>query len=156
MKIKDYKKLVLSFLFVFLAAAFGSFFTAPNVGAWYSTLVKPSFAPPNWLFGPVWTTLYILMALSLYLVWIKGYKKNKEAITAFGIQLILNASWSFAFFGLKSPLLGLINIIVLWFAISTTMLKFKRVSKNAFYLLVPYIVWVTIATVLNFSILILN
>lgn len=156
MKIKDYKKLVLSFLFVFLAAAFGSIFTSPAIGTWYATLVKPVFAPPNWVFGPVWTTLYILMAISLYLVWKKGYKKNKDAITAFGIQLIMNASWSFAFFGLRSPLLGMINIIVLWFAITTTMIKFRRISKNAFYLLVPYVTWVSIALILNCSILILN
>jgi len=83
-------------------------------------------------------------------------KKVKEAISAFGIQLAMNITWSFAFFGLKSPLLGMITIIVLWFSITTTMVKFRRISKNAFYLLVPYILWVSFAAILNLSILILN
>ncbi len=156
MKKQNIMKLIISIIICQLAGIIGSIATSESVGTWYAMLEKPFFTPPSWLFAPVWITLYFLMGLSLYLVWIKGYKKNKEALTAFGIQLALNITWSFAFFGLRSPLLGMINIIVLWFAITTTMMKFRRISKNAYYLLIPYITWVTIASILNFSILILN
>ena len=156
MKKQNIIKLIVSIIICQLAGIIGSFPTADSVGTWYLTLQKPFFTPPGWVFAPAWITLYFLMGLALYFVWIKGYKKVKEAISAFGIQLAMNITWSFAFFGLKSPLLGMITIIVLWFSITTTMVKFRRISKNAFYLLVPYILWVSFAAILNLSILILN
>ena len=109
-------------------------------------------------FGPVWTVLYVLMGISAYLVWIKGFdnKEVKIALGVFGVQLVLNAVWSFLFFGLQSPFYALIEIGVLWIAITATMFVFYRINKTAMYLLIPYIVWVSFAAVLNYSIWILN
>jgi len=159
----DLVKLVASLVVCFLAGAIGSIFTMPAIPTWYATLAKPSFAPPNWLFGPAWTTLYILMAISLYIVWVEYDKREfrrrdaiKPALMAFGAQLVLNAVWSFLFFGLKSPLFGLIGIIAVWLAIVVTMIKFWKVSKNATWLLVPYILWVSFATIVNFAVWQLN
>ncbi|MBI4009777.1 MAG: tryptophan-rich sensory protein [Candidatus Aenigmarchaeota archaeon] len=141
-----------------LAGIIGSVFTLQSIPSWYATLVKPSFAPPNWLFGPVWITLYTLMGISLYLVWDKGFKKkeNKIALYIFAAQLALNAMWSVVFFGLKSTFYGLMTIVVLWIAIAATIISFYKISKKAAWLLVPYITWVSIATVLNFYIWQLN
>ena len=150
------KKLLISVITCLSAGIFGSIFTTTAVRDWYPTLAKPWFTPPNWVFSPVWITLYILMGISLYLVWEKGLQKNKDAIGIFGVQLFLNALWSYLFFGLQSPLYGLIGILVLWFAIALTMYYFFKISKKAGLLLVPYIVWVTIATFLNYYILLLN
>ncbi len=137
-----------------LAGVIGSIFTVQSIPSWYATLVKPSFAPPNWLFGPVWLTLYMLMGISLYLVWGKGFEKkeNKTALYIFATQLALNALWSVVFFGLKSTLYGLVIIIVLWVAIAATIISFYKISKKAAWLLVPYIAWVSIAMILNFYI----
>ena len=158
MKFSDMKKLIFS-IFICLCAGFiGSFFTSPSIPTWYATLQKPSFAPPNWVFFPVWTSLFILMGISLFLVWQKGWedKRVKTAIYIFAGQLVLNALWSVAFFGLKSPLLGLIEIIILWIAILATILSFMKLSRTAAYLLMPYILWVSFATIVNFSIWRLN
>jgi len=159
----DPVKLIASLVVCFLAAAIGSVFTMPAISSWYSTLAKPSFAPPNWLFGPAWTTLYILMAISLYIVWVeydgREFRRRdaiKPALMAFGVQLALNAAWSFLFFGLRSPLLGMIGIIALWLAIVVTMVKFWKISKNATWLLVPYILWVSFASILNYAVWQLN
>ena len=156
-KIK-YWKLVISILIPLIASAIGSFFTSTSVSTWYIGLNKPVFNPPNWIFGPVWTTLYILMGISLYLVWNKGIKtkKAKAAVTIFSIQLALNILWSVIFFGLKSPLFAFIEIIFLWSAILMTIIYFYRISKPASYLLIPYILWVSFAAVLNFYLFILN
>lgn len=150
---KNLIKLIISIVICQLAGIIGSFFTIKSVSNWYLTLNKPFFSPPNWLFGPVWIFLYFLMGVALFLVW---KKRNKKALTFFGVQLFLNAFWSIAFFGLKSPLFGLIIIIILWILILLTIIKFFKVSKPAAWLLIPYILWVSFATVLNFSLLILN
>ena len=147
-------KLIISIVLPFLASAIGSLFTASSVSSWYVTLIKPSFNPPSWVFGPVWTLLYLLMGISLYLVWIKKF--DKTAFTFFGIQLVLNALWSILFFGLKSPLFAFIEIIFLWVAILVTMIFFYKINRISAYLLVPYILWVSFAAILNFAIFILN
>ena len=153
-----YKKLILSVFICLIAGFIGSFFTSPAISTWYATLQKPSFAPPNWVFFPVWTSLFIMMGISLFLVWQKGWdnKKVKAAIYIFAVQLVMNVLWSVAFFGLRSPLLGLMEIIILWIAILATTLSFMKVSRTAAYLLVPYILWVSFAAILNFSIWALN
>jgi len=151
-------KLIISIIICQLAGVFGSFFTRPAIPTWYATLNKPSFTPPNWVFSPVWITLFILMGISAFLVWNKGidYKGIKKALTIFCVQLILNVSWSVAFFGFKSPLFGLIVIIILWIAILFTIFNFFKVTKTAGFLLIPYILWVSFAAVLNFSLWRLN
>ena len=147
-------KLVISLLLPFLASAIGGLFTASSVSTWYVELSKPSFNPPSWIFGPVWTILYLLMGISLYLVWIKKY--DKPAFIVFGVQLVLNALWSILFFGIKSPFFAFIEIILLWLAILITIVYFYRINKISAYLLIPYMLWVTFAAVLNFAIFILN
>jgi translocator protein len=147
-------KLVISLLLPFLASAIGGLFTASSVSTWYLEITKPSFNPPSWIFGPVWTALYLLMGISLYLVWIKKY--DRTAFTLFGVQLFLNALWSFLFFGLQEPFYAFLEIILLWAAILLTMIYFYRINKASAYLLVPYILWVSFAAVLNFAIFILN
>ena len=133
-------------------------FTLAAIPTWYSTLNKPPFSPPNWIFGPVWTTLYFLMGISAFLIWQRGLKKRqvKEALLYFVAQLFLNFIWSILFFGLRSPILGLLDILILWMLILVTMIKFYKISKLASYLLIPYLLWVSFATILNLSIVILN
>jgi len=153
----DKKKLAISIIIPFIAAAIGSIFTSQTVSNWYLTLQKPSFNPPSWIFSPVWTTLYLLMGISLYLVWAKKTKTKKTtAYWAFGIQLGLNALWSMMFFGLKSPTLAFANIIALLAAMIVTTIKFYKISKTSAYLFIPYILWVSFATILNLAIVILN
>jgi translocator protein len=139
-----------------LAGVIGSVFTASTVSTWYSTLIKPSFTPPSWLFGPIWILLYFLMGTSLYLLWQNKAKDKKKSLIIFGIQLILNVCWSFLFFGLKSPLYGLIGILFLLAAIILTIAFSYRVSLYAVIALIPYLVWVSFATILNYVILSLN
>ena len=136
----------------------GSYFTVPSIPTWYATLVKPSFSPPNFIFAPVWTTLYILMGISVYLVWSEGINKRavKVAVGIFVVQLFLNLLWSVFFFGLRSPSLALAGIVILWIAILLTMIKFYKISKPAMYLLIPYLSWVSFATILNLFIVLLN
>jgi tryptophan-rich sensory protein len=155
---KKYSQLALAIIGCELVGIVSTPFTISAIPTWYRTLNKPFFSPPNWIFGPVWTTLYLLMGISAFIIWQKGLKKKKvnEAITYFGIQLFLNFIWTFLFFGLRNPLLGLIDIVVLWIFIVLTILKFYRLSKPAAYLLIPYLLWVSFATILNFFILILN
>lgn len=142
----------------FLAAAVGSAFTIGAIDTWYAILNKPFFSPPNWVFGPVWTLLYLMMGISLYLVWIaKTEKKAKrQGLTFFFVQLVLNTFWSILFFGLRSPTAAFIGIIFLWLAIYLTIKKFWHINKLAGQLLIPYLVWVSFATILNLSIVILN
>lgn len=158
MKIKSIPKLVSSIVICQLAGIIGSFFTAPSVSTWYAELIKPAFNPPNWVFGPVWTALFILMGISLYLVWVKGIKtkKAKIALALFGIQLFLNVLWSVIFFGLRLPSYAFIEIIILWIFILLTIIWFYKISKVASYLLITYLIWVSFAAVLNFSIFYLN
>jgi len=136
------------------AGVFGSLFTSPNINGWYSELAKPIFSPPNWLFGPVWISLYLLMGISLYLLWTS--KRSKKAIELFVAQLIVNALWSFIFFGLQSPLLGFIWILILLLLIIFTMIETYKVNKVSMYILIPYLIWVSFATILNLAIFILN
>jgi len=154
----DSLKLAASVALCMLAGLVGSIFTTPQIAGWYSTLEKPAFQPPNWIFGPVWTVLYILMGIALFLVWRRGIAetKAKVALLVFLLQLILNAFWSFAFFGRESPGAGLVVIVALWLGIVATIAAFARVSRAAALILVPYILWVSFAAVLNASIYSLN
>lgn len=158
MKIKKPLILVFSLLSTFVAAFVGSMATTPAINSWYIYLVKPSFSPPNWLFGPVWTILYALMGISLYLIWREGTKKKNVsyAVSVFFIQLTLNVSWSIVFFGLKNIPGSLIVITSLWFSIAYLISRFNKINKTAGTLLWPYLAWVTFAGILNFSIWILN
>jgi len=151
-------KLAVSLILPQLAGAIGSIFTVSAIPVWYATLNKPTFTPPSWLFAPAWTTLYLLMGIAFYFVWREGLEKRavRTAFWIFIVQLILNALWSLLFFGLKSPLYGFLGIIELWLLIALTIFLFWRVRKLAAYLLIPYILWVTFASALNYAILILN
>lgn len=151
-------KLITSIVICLLAGIIGSVFTASSIETWYALLEKPAFNPPSWLFSPVWTILYILMGISLYIVWEKGleYPGVKLGMTLFGIQLVLNTVWSILFFGLQAPFYAFIEIIFLWIMILLTILQFRKISKKASYLLIPYILWVSFAAVLNYYIWILN
>lgn len=154
----NYFKLLASVLLCLFAGVIGSVFTASSLENWYPLLEKPFFNPPSWLFGPVWTFLYILMGISLYIVWEKGLQDRevKIGLLIFGVQLALNTLWSFLFFGLRSPFYGFIEIIFLWIAILLTIVQFKKVSRTAAYLLVPYILWVSFAALLNYNLWMLN
>jgi tryptophan-rich sensory protein len=155
---KNLPKLIVSVIGCEIVGALGTPFTISAIPTWYATLNKPFFAPPNWIFGPVWTLLYFLMGVAFYLIWKQGWKKKKEktACYFFLAQLGLNFIWSPIFFGLRAPLLGLIVIVLMWAFIVMTMKKFYPLSKLAFYLLVPYLLWVSFATMLNAAILLLN
>jgi benzodiazapine receptor len=134
----------------FSAAAVGSFFTAPRIDNWYAALAKPFWTPPDWIFGPVWSLLYLLMATAAWQVW-RSVDLRSAAIpfVFFGIQLFLNAAWSVLFFGLKSPGLALIEIILLWGAILATWDAFRRRSVLAGWLMAPYLAWISFAVMLN-------
>lgn len=150
-------KLAVCILIPLAAGWIGSIFTTSSVGSWYLSINKPLFNPPSWVFGPVWTILFILMGISLYLIVKNGItKKNKAAVFAFGFQIALNTLWSFLFFGMHSPGAAFIEIIILWLAILANIILFYKISRKAAYLLLPYILWVSFAAVLNFSIWMLN
>jgi tryptophan-rich sensory protein len=154
---RDVVALVVCLAACFGAAAIGSLFTGPAVGAWYQQIRKPAFSPPDWLFGPVWTTLYAIMSVAVWLVWRKGDTAARSAALAlFGLQLVLNAAWSPIFFGLRSFGGAFADIVALWLAIVATLVAFLRVSVPAGVLLVPYLGWVSFAAVLNFAIWRLN
>jgi len=156
--VNKFIKLIVSIAICLLAGGLGTIFTVSSIPTWYATLVKPSFSPPNWLFGPVWTLLYILMGISLYLIWKKGTKTQKvrEDLMLFGLQLFLNAIWSPIFFGAKNLFISLIVIIFMWLFIFRTILSFGKINKTASYLLYPYLAWVSFASLLNFSVWMLN
>lgn len=181
MKISGVVKFIVAIALAESAGAIGSLVTISNVTSWYAGLAKPAFNPPGWIFGPVWTTLYFLMGVALFLVWKNDWKvknhileKRRKAwnpyserfwtgswqkanvIAIFAVQLILNALWSLIFFGLKSPGFALFEIMALWVAILYTIINFYRISKAAAYLLIPYILWVSFAGYLNFSLWMLN
>ncbi len=151
-------KLIAAIIICQIAAVIGSVFTAPSIPTWYASIQKPDFTPPNWVFAPVWTTLFLLMGISLYLIWDRGPEKKdvKLAISVFGIQLVLNVMWSVLFFGLQNPFFAFIEIIFLWIAILVNIILFYRISRKAGLLLVPYILWVSVAALLNYSIWVLN
>ena len=150
-KTKDVIKLAISLLICQGAGFIGSLFTRPLIPTWYAALEKPSFTPPPWVFSPVWITLFALMGISLFIIWRRGLaeQKTRKALGIFGAQLVFNILWSALFFGLKSPLAGLIDIAVLWIAIALTCFYFFKISKAAGVLLVPYLLWVSFAVVLN-------
>lgn len=154
----DWNKLAACVVLCELAGIVGSLATLPAIPTWYAALAKPEFAPPNWVFGPAWTLLYLLMGVALYFVWMKGLEKPgvKKSVGVFGLQLLLNVAWSFLFFGLKSPLLGLFGIVLLAGAIARTIREFYAVSRPAGWLLVPYLAWTLFATLLNYSVLKMN
>jgi len=154
----DIWRLIISIIVCQLAGIIGSIFTTPAIPGWYASLKKPAFSPPNWLFGPVWITLFLLMGISLFIVWRKGADTPlvRSALMIFGIQLIFNVLWSVAFFGLRSPLSGLVVIVILWIAILLTIIQFSKVSELAAALLIPYIIWVSFASILNTSLYLLN
>ena len=181
MKAQNIINLSISIIICEFAGVIGSIFTFPAIGAWYKNLNKPVFNPPSWIFGPVWTFLFLLMGISFYLVWKeKWVVKNKigiankkswnvlstklwegdwqkvNIITIFFVQLVLNICWSIIFFGARSPAVAFFELLALWFAILFTIINFYRVSKTAAYLLMPYILWVSFAGVLNFVLWIIN
>ncbi|MFA5764212.1 MAG: TspO/MBR family protein [archaeon] len=153
-------KLIALVIFCEIIGAIGTIFTIPNIPTWYASLVKPFFSPPNWLFAPVWTILFLMMGVSLYFILENKNKKleikRKIAIAFFGIQFIFNILWSYLFFGLRNPLFGFIGIIFLWISILATIISFYKIDKKSAYLLVPYLLWVSFATILNFAVFILN
>lgn len=152
-----YLGFLISALIANAAGLIGSVFTAQSVRTWYLIINRPSWNPPGWIFGPVWTILYILMGVASYLVWEKrGLPGAKSALFVYGIQLVLNLLWSFLFFGLKNPGLAFAEIILLWLAIVATLVLFWRLNTTAGALLVPYLLWVSFASFLNYTIWKLN
>jgi len=148
-------RLIVSILVCELAGVIGSLFTS-SITNWYAALAKPSFNPPPWIFVPVWAILYLIMGISLYLIWDSDSKQKRNVIIVFGIQLLLNAIWSVIFFGLHNIFLAFVDIILLWIFILVTMVLFYRISKISSYILVPYFAWVSFAMILNYWILVLN
>lgn len=141
----------------FTASAIGGLATVANVRSWYPTLVKPEWNPPSWVFGPVWTLLYILMAVAAWRIWRRREIPGaRAALIAYGIQLVLNAGWSLLFFGLRNPGAALIEIVVLWLLLAWLFLRFRRIDAVAGWLWLPYLLWVSFATVLNATIWHLN
>lgn len=141
----------------FAASAIGGLFTYPAIPGWYQGLEKPSWTPPDAVFGPVWTVLYIFMAVAAWLVWKRGgWTAQRGPLTLWGVQLVLNSLWSILFFGMRNPALGLVEIVILWLAILATLIAFWKVSRLAGGLLIPYLAWVSYASALNYSILRLN
>jgi benzodiazapine receptor len=138
---------------------FSGIVTRSSIETWYPTLVKPSFNPPNWVFAPVWTMLYCMMGLAAGLVWNRiDFEKEvvRKALILFAFQLALNSLWSFLFFGLMNPMLAGLEIVILWLMIFETYIQFAKINKIAGYLMIPYLLWVSFATVLNASIWWLN
>jgi benzodiazapine receptor len=155
---KDLFKLTISIIVCQLAGFIGSLFTRPAIPGWYATLNKPSFTPPSVVFGPVWIVLYLSMGISMFLVWRRSAQGQgiKTTMVLFAIQLILNTLWSVLFFGLRSPLAGFVDILLLWATILLTLILFYKISRTAGILLVPYILWVSFAALLNASLWMLN
>jgi translocator protein len=146
-RIRSTVALVAWLLACFAAASLGALFMP---GEWYAALRKPNWNPPGWLFGPVWSTLYTLMAVAAWLVWKRGgFAKQNKALGLFLVQLVLNALWTPLFFGLKWMGLAFAEIIVLWLAIAATIWAFWPISRTAAWLLAPYLAWVSFAAVLN-------
>jgi benzodiazapine receptor len=151
-------KLIISILIPIIVGFTSAFLTFSSIPEFFATLNKPTWAPPAWAFGPIWTVLYILMGIALFLVWREGLERRdvKIAIGIFALQLILNFFWTIIFFGFKSLFGGLIEIVFLWIAILINIILFYRISRTAGILLVPYIIWVSIASYLNYTVFLLN
>ena len=145
--------LVVVVIVTFAAAGIGSVFTSASVSQWYPALEKPSWTPPGWLFGPVWTLLYALMAAAAWVIWRKeGWAGARAALLLYAVQLALNAAWSPLFFGLRMPGIAFAELVVLWMAIVATVAAFWRRSLAAAVLMLPYVVWTTFAAALNLAI----
>jgi len=154
---RDAIGLVAFLLICLLVSGIGGLVTATSVGGWYTTLSKPAFNPPDWVFAPVWTILYVLMAIAAWRVWrTEGSASRLQALTLFGLQLALNLFWSILFFGFREVGLALADILVLWSAIAFTAFLFWRIEHLAGWLLFPYLLWVAFAAALNLSIWLLN
>ncbi len=153
MKLPNWAKLGIMVLACELAGIVGSIFTIPAIAGWYAGLTKSAFAPPSWVFGPAWTTLYFLMGVAAYLIWRKG---EVRALYVFWAQLTANVLWSYFFFGMHNPALALFDIVLLWVLIFWTIAIFAKISRSAAYMLIPYIAWVSFAAYLNYSIWMLN
>lgn len=149
-------KLFLSLILPQLSGLIGSYFTINAIPTWYAYLNKPSFSPPNWLFGPVWLTLYLMMGIAVYLNWIKNTKQAKFNVRLFFIHLFFNLIWTPVFFGLKDTLFALYIIIMIWIFIVAMIISFRKVNKLSSLLLIPYLLWVTFASFLNYFIWRLN
>ncbi len=157
MKAVDVIKLIVSVAVPLLAGLGSSVFTLTSIPTWYAALNKPWFTPPNAAFGPVWTILYIMMGLALFLIWRSPRTRTRDVgIALFAAQLTVNVVWTVVFFGLQNTLYGLLTIVLLWILIAATIYQLYKVDRRASYLLVPYIAWVTIATALNASVYLLN
>lgn len=160
MKINNSLKLIISLIIPQLAGGLGSYFTIGSVKDWYPALVKPALNPPAWIFAPVWTTLFVLMGISLFLIWKSdppvAPKERRRGIILFSIQLALNTLWSIIFFGMQNPGGALVEIIFLWLAILATIIAFAKISRSAAWFLLPYILWVSFAAYLNYAIWLLN
>jgi tryptophan-rich sensory protein len=155
--LKNVWSLAASLAICLAAGGVGSFATSAKIPTWYATLAKPALNPPNWIFAPVWTTLYILMAVAAWMVWTRRQQAGtRAALALFAVQLLLNTLWSFLFFGAENPGLAMVEIIVLWLAISATIRTFREISPTAAWLLAPYLAWVSFASYLNFAIWRLN
>lgn len=163
MKTRNYIQLFFAIALSQSAGLLGALFTSSSVTTWYPTLVKPALNPPSWVFGPVWTTLYILMGVAAFLVWrvyekSSGAKKRfaRTALVLFVLQLALNAWWSIIFFGQQQLGFALFEVACLWLAIAATMYYFAKLSRTAAWLLAPYLAWVSFASYLNYSLWMLN
>ena len=158
MKAKEIALLLGAILLCQLAGVIGSLFTFQNIPGWYAGLEKPFFTPPNWVFGPAWITLYTLMGIALYKVYSLGWKKKavKTALAFFSAQLVLNALWSILFFGWQNPFLAFLEIVLLWLFILLTTQRFYQLSRTAGLVMLPYLLWVSFAAVLNYSLWQLN
>jgi len=156
--VKEIPRLVVSIVIVFLAGAVGTVYTLKEITGWYAFLPKPSWTPPNWAFGPIWSILYILMGISLFLVWREGLgKKNVQiGVLVFAVQLAINVIWSLVFFGTHNIFGGLVLVLILWISILINIIVFYRISKPAGLILIPYLIWVSIASYLNYSVFLLN
>lgn len=154
----DLKKLGISIALSLGAGFVGSFFTAPAIDGWYMNINKPIFTPPDWVFAPVWTLLFILMGVAFYRIWSLKIKKKKVnfALKVFIVHLGLNIGWSLLFFGLKNPGLALIEIVILWLVIKYLIKLFSELDSLAGRLLLPYLAWVSFATLLNFAVWLAN
>ncbi len=164
----NYKRLAISLVLPQLAGLVGSIFTVSAIPVWYAALRRPSFNPPNWIFGPTWFLLYILMGISIYLIWQKiaenknlpagaeTLAKAKGAARLFWIHLFFNAIWSIIFFGFQNTGLAFLDIIIIWIFILVLMMKFWKIEKWSTYLLIPYFLWVSFASALNYFIWYLN
>ena len=139
------------------AAAVGGILTSSSVSTWYQTLHKPAFNPPGWVFGPVWTVLYGMMAVAVWLVWRgAGGNEARVPVALFAVQLVLNVAWSALFFGLRQPGWAFLEICLLWVAIGASLVSFVRISPLAGWLMAPYLLWVSFAAILNLSVWLLN